>query len=334
MKSQLFFVLVPITLSLTEENYPPVYALDIGDGLQIFKRTDPSDCLFWQHRTLQQSLFLTFISGQWKIFQDITIWGRSAYDCYANGGTLLFHQEGKNPYSEGWYDDKNKISNVTMSLYALDECLIYMGAYVNSEFSTTKKLPTGDIKSCTENVFITDLEALHLLTTRSENTSDTVFNSEGENKVQSKNILCRHDTLKSLNGGTLELINDENARILIFGYKKCSSLTSIDISEALTNNENYTAPTTSSKSGEEFQLEVVIGSVAGVVAVLFLVLLLFYCSKCCAKKNKSGEPGHYGRASMDSNLQYGEEKEYYQYQYDQKQTRIVDENELYADYEQ
>ena len=39
-------------------------------------------------------------------------------------------------------------------------------------------------------------------------------------------------------------------------------------------------------------------------------------------------------ASIDNNLQYGEEKEYYQYRYDKKQTQVVDENELYEDYEQ
>ena len=72
--------------------------------------------------------------------------------------------------------------------------------------------------------------------------------------------------------------------------------------------------------------------------MLLLVLLWLRCSgsgHSCAKKNKSGGAGDYGRASIDSNLQYGEGKEeYYQYQNEKKQTRLVDENEMYGEYVQ
>ena len=44
------------------------------------------------------------------------------------------------------------------------------------------------------------------------------------------------------------------------------------------------------------------------------------------------KPGDNGRASIDSNFQYGC-KEYYQYQNTKKQTSVVDENDLYKNYD-
>ena len=65
-----------------------------------------------------------------------------------------------------------------------------------------------------------------------------------------------------------------------------------------------------------------------------MVIILVIISCCCRTKKKGGkEEGNYGRASIDNNLQYGEDKEYYQYQYDKKQTRVVDENEMYTTYD-
>ena len=53
----------------------------------------------------------------------------------------------------------------------------------------------------------------------------------------------------------------------------------------------------------------------------------------CGQRKSEAGPGHYGRASIDSNFQYGEGQEYYDYNNDKKQTRVVDENEMYTNYE-
>ena len=72
---------------------------------------------------------------------------------------LLFHQdliqEGENPYSQGWYDVSNEISNVTLSLYALEECVTYAGAYVESEFDKETDVPTGNMMSCIDTEILT-----------------------------------------------------------------------------------------------------------------------------------------------------------------------------------
>ena len=76
---------------------------------------------------------------------------------------------------------------------------------------------------------------------------------------------------------------------------------------------------------------------AGIGSVLFVILLVVvicYCCGCCEKKKSKPDHGDYRRASIDNNLQYGEEREYYHYHYDKNQTRVVDENEMYVTYEQ
>ena len=351
MRSQLPIFLVSITFSLAAENqiteYPPVYAIKIEDSLQILQRVTTTNCTIWQNED-DLALYLNMISGQWEIIEKIGSLSPEDKDCYVNykSKNLLFHQDliqvGENPYSEGWYDVRKEISNVTLSLYALEECVTYAGAYVESEFDSTSEIPIGNMMSCTDKEIITDNKILYLFTTKPQNKSHTLGEGEGEYEKLEEILLCENTMLKSFDKGTLELSSDDHAMILIYGITKCGSSTdlqgAVDISEALTHKGNNATPTpaTSSGSEEEVPLEVVIGSVAGgVVAVLTLVVLsLCYARYCCKKKNKSGEPGHYGMASIDSNLQYGEEKEYYQYHYDQKQTRVVDENELYADYDQ
>ena len=143
MKIQSLFFLVPITLLAAENQitkYPPVFALDIGDeyDLQILQRVTTTDCIIWKtERRNKKPLYIKFSSGQWEIIENIGRISRKGRNCSTSAGNLLFHQIGENPSSEGWYDDTNKIPNVTLTLYALQECLTYTGAFVESEFATT-----------------------------------------------------------------------------------------------------------------------------------------------------------------------------------------------------
>ena len=336
MKSELCFLLVSITISSTAENletkYPPVYALDIGDEvslqLQILRRLTTTNCVIWGPAKNDPNLplYLRFDASQWRVSQSIGSISPKDRACYVSGENLLFHQVGENPYSEGWYDDRNNISNVKLRLYALEECFTYIGAYVNAKYMYSANIRNGDIASCLRH-FPTDPQILTLIT--ASTTSEKTVSSGGSIQ-ESRNLDCRYTQLETLEGGTLELISDENAMILM-GDRRCdiSSSTIIDISRAFAHNE------TLKTSGEEFPLEVAIGAGTGAVAVLLVVLLWIGCSGSCVMKNKSEGPGDYGRASVDNNLQYGEGKEYYQYQNsDKKQTRVVDENEMYGEYEQ
>ena len=142
-----------------------------------------------------------------------------------------------------------------------------------------------------------------------------------------------------MTGGEIIQSNEERAKIFIGNtncYKNSLSITK-HISEAKSHNENLTRfITTEDQETGEFPLVVVIGCGAGAGVVLLLVLWCVWwrtgCG-CCGQRNSRAIPGHYGRASVDSNFQYGEGKEYYQYHNDKKQTRIVDENEKYEIYE-
>ena len=123
MKSELCFLLVSITISSTAENldtkYPPVYALDIGDefGLQILRRLTTTNCVIWGPAKNDPNLplYLRFDASQWRVSQSIGSISPEDRACYVNGENLLFHQVGENPYSEGWYDDRN--SNLTALAY-------------------------------------------------------------------------------------------------------------------------------------------------------------------------------------------------------------------------
>ena len=83
---------------------------------------------------------------------------------------------------------------------------------------------------------------------------------------------------------------------------------------------------------------VAVGAGGGAVALIISSIACTTCTTCttfkCVTKKSGGKvkPGDNGRASIDSNFQYGC-KEYYQYQNTKKQTSVVDENDLYKNYD-
>ena len=316
------------------------YALDIedGNGLQIFKRVENTDChLYKIVETWKRNLHLhlLFSYRQWKIIRNLSPrnlhWDGES--CVENGGDLLYLQEGEIPYSEGWYDNTKNITDVVLSVYALEECSMYNGAYVDADkLYIYKDLPLEeDLDACLEDAFSKDRGSYPLVVT-----TQTL-----SNKDESESVTCKYNFLLFLTGGEIIQSNDERAKIFI-GNKNCykNSLPIIKhISEAKLHNENLTRfMTTEGQNTREFPLVVVIGSRVGAGAVVLLVVLCVWrrtgCG-CCGQKNFGAGPGQYGKASIDSNFQYGEGKEYYQYQNqnDKKQTRIVDENEMYEIYE-
>ena len=98
------------------------------------------------------------------------------------------------------------------------------------------------------------------------------------------------------------------------------------------------------KADEEHSVLYLVAVGAGAVALIISFIACTTCTTCttcitcttfkCVTKKSGGKvkPGDYGRASIDSNFQYNC-KEYYQYQNTKKQTHVVDENDLYKNYD-
>ena len=103
-----------------------------------------------------------------------------------------------------------------LSVYALDECSIYQGAYVDADFHSNFILSNGNISSCRKG---------------SSTYTYTLFTTETKSDVANQ-IYCRYDYLDSLTRGKMTLSNDENAKILI-SNEYCNNPQIINISEAL-----------------------------------------------------------------------------------------------------
>ena len=311
----LFSTFITASSGWLERSYPPLYAIDFNDlnGLQIFRRVTSKHCIIYE-KIEQNNLNLVLDSGEWRIIETIS-YSSSDDFCYITGGKSLFTQQGEIPSSEGWTNTQKNISNVMLSVYALEECIIYTGAYVDADF-LYNTLSNGDINSCHGN-FITYSDPF-LFTTQTKD--------DGRNL-----IYCRYYYLNFLKRGKMTLNSDENAKILIANPSCDIALNILNISEALSHNSTYL---TSLVTNEEGLPWIFIGTGVGTLfIVLMLVVILCYCLGCCEKKKSKADLDNYGRTSIDNNLQYGEEKEYYQYHNDKKQTRIVDDNEIYGYYE-
>ena len=312
----LFSILITASSGWPESSYPPLYAIDINglNGHQIFRRVISKHCLIYENIE-QNNLNLVLDFGEWRIIETIS-YSSSDDFCYITGGKSLFTQQGEIPSSEGWTNTQTNISNVMLSVYALEECTIYTGAYVDADFYYNSILSNGDINSCHEN-FI--------------KYSDTfLFTTETKDDGESQ-IYCRFYYLNFLKRGKMTLSSDEKAKILIANPSCDIALNILNISEALSHNSTYL---TSLVTNEEGLPWIFIGTGVGTLfTVLLLVVILGYRLGCCEKKKSKADSDNYGRTSIDNNLQYGEEKEYYQYHNDKKQTRVVDDNEIYGYYE-
>ena len=203
--------------------------------------------------------------------------------CYAPGGTELFqHQGGPKLISEGWYDIEKNVT-VTLPLYALNECLIYKGAYVDAGSSkqvlNEKFIPKGDFTSCMKlnphNIGFKKGEKLdpnHLLlyTTRSSELTNRITCTISYNpdpfytpKISATNLILDS--------------NDENAMFMLGGVEYCntkqSSLTITDIGEARAR----VGSSSKNKSSSSIGIIVIIGVICCVV--LLLICVFVWCWK-------------------------------------------------------
>ena len=226
MRSSVFICLLIAVLTVAKGK-TSFYGIDIGDGndLQLYKRVQSSaGCLIFQAEAL--SLDLVFTDGKWKIFQNLKSWYST---CVANGGQILYHQqEGDRPTSEGWYDHRKNTSDVILSVYALEECKIYKGAYINSErFWQNLTIPNGNMDSCLKNAFSSDFQQSILVTTKSQ-------------LDVSNNTVCTFGQIDIINSGTIVLSSDDEEAQIFLGEKICynDQIITMHISEAKLHNEN------------------------------------------------------------------------------------------------
>ena len=155
MKSLSFCMILMTASSVSvggreEKSYPPLYAINVDglNGLQIFRKIPSIHCLIYR-KIEGNNLNLLYSYGEWKIIDTPENYVSDANgNCYAEGGNILLSQKVKSPSSEGWFDHQRNISNVKMNVYALEECTIYKGAYVDADFFSNMVIPNGDINSC------------------------------------------------------------------------------------------------------------------------------------------------------------------------------------------
>ena len=318
---------------------PFLYGINIedGSGLRLYERV-PGTCLLYQgiERSDNLPLSLMFTSGQWRIYEKLKLsWTATGEkDCVANDGGILFHQqEGDQPHSEGWYDHRKNESDVILSVYAFEDCTTYSGANINFQNTWQDvilfKNGNGNMDSCLEKAFSYDWRHHIIVTT----------------KPQTRNTVCNFGQIGSITSVTVTKSDDEEAQFWI-GYNNCHTnqiigdepANTLHISEARLHNAKFNRLETTENQGTgglPHGLAAVIGAVGGGAVVLLVLLCVWWKAGwgCCCKEKSVAGPGHYGRASIDSNFQYGEGQEYYHYQKDKNQTRVVDENEMYTNYE-
>ena len=336
--SKLFLIHILITVLALSNGETLSYGIDIddGNGLRLYTRVQPK-CLVYKAVDIRKPpLYLFFTSGQWKIFQKLsyTITDQYCTVNYAEGDILYHQQEEEKPHSEGWYDHKNNQSDVILSVYALEECTTYKGAYVDSQnFYSNIILPNRHMDSCMENAFSFNYVQPIIVTTNSQS-------------MGSSNLVCRFCQVGYISSAIIIPSDDDEEAHIFLGDKNCyndqilgdSPTIILHISEAKSHNENFNRIVSTedpNTGGLPHGLSAVIGAVGGGAVVLLLLLCVWWKAGwgCCCKEKSVAGPGHYGRASIDSNFQYGEGQEYYHYQKDKNQTRVVDENEMYTNYE-
>ena len=221
----LFILITTFACGKLEGTNPPLVALDINDenGLQIFKKHPTCDT--YKKIGRGERLYLMPSNSAWTIFKNLD---EITYECNPVGGTILFqHKGGQKLKSEKWYDFDQE-TYVTLSLYALDECTIYKGAYVVDDYDRNPSISglSENLKSCISKKKYDPFDRIHVFSTRSHAASNQL----------SCNVHISYDFFSKYSSFTkVILTDDENARVVLAKDKNCITdppQTIMDISEA------------------------------------------------------------------------------------------------------
>ena len=218
MKSKITLIHILILNFLVEKRKTLFYAIDTddGNGLQIFERVR-SNCHFYKKfdnsRSSNLHLHLLFKSGQWMIIKNLYPKDWDEWSCSANGGEILYQQEGEKPNSEGWYDFSKNQTDAVLSVYALEECSIYSGANVKVDkfWGVPKYFPNGDLDSCLKDAFSTNWVDFQLVVTTS-----TWRN--GQSALVSE---CQYQSMDYTTGGKIIISSDDEKAQIYFGDTNC-----------------------------------------------------------------------------------------------------------------
>ena len=350
------FCLHVITLS----SDPILYAVDIGDvdGLILLKKVS-STCPYYKSlRTNQSALLLRSSSGQWEITKGaryFTFSGNSGCSQAING-TQLFIHEGEDMSIGSWVNvQKNTVANY-FSVYALEDCTTYEGAIIDADFYNgeliTDSYLSEDYSLCQKKANATgrlqepeDPLNVNIFTTLTTVKDDFVIKDGFNIPKQKTEIWCKFKSVEWLTRAVLKLDqSNKNASVTVRGNTCIGGITGlsakiVNINEALVPTRQVDNTEANTDALEEYVksssnlpwLWIAIVAGAAVVILIALGFISYAIFKFFQKKRggKGKGEGNYGKASIDSNFQYGEDKEYYNYQYDKKQTRVVDNNDMY-----
>jgi len=329
---------------------PLLYAVDAGDGngLILLQRLHSSCPYYYKSIDNTAKLLLRFYSGQWEITQGARYYNSQSSCGVASGsGTQLFTHEGKDIKNGSWVNVQNA-SN--FSIYALEDCTMYEGAFIDADFGRENAIAmkSEDPSQCPNEAhnsgqYVIPAGSSFIIYTTTIGKEPSLLFRNGLNR---RILWCKFNSNKIFTRAVLKLDEtDEYARV-IFAGRKCNAINTarsakiVNINDALVStNVDSAAYTDGLKESEKTSstlpwLWIAIVAGAAVLTLTALGFISYSIFKCLQKKKGGMGHGNYGRASIDSNFQYGEDKEYYKYQYDKKQTRVVDNNDMYNyDYE-
>ena len=213
-----------------------------------------------------------FNSGQWSIIKNLHPKDWKEWSCTANGGEIFYQQDGEKLHSEGWYSLSKNITDKVLSVYALEECSMYIGAYLHADtYFVGKYLPIGDIDACLEEVFSTELAFFQLVVTTK---SITDLEQVTECLIQKIN----DPSVATLTGGKIILSSDDEKAKIFIGDKNCYKNLP-PITKHISKAKSHRPMISEDQNTGEFPLATMIGGGVGACVVLLLVLLCVWRRK-------------------------------------------------------
>ena len=122
---------------------PILYAVNVGDGtgLVLLRKLLPT-CQYYISVRKTDPILLRFQSGQWEILQGAEL--DISNGCSQRSGTLLFTHEGEDMSNGSWINVQPDKFDGNFSIYALDDCTIYKGAFIDGNFESNKVIMRED----------------------------------------------------------------------------------------------------------------------------------------------------------------------------------------------
>jgi len=199
---------------------PILYAVDLGDGAgSILLKKLSQRCQYYKSVKDNPVVLMRFYSGQWEITQGPNYsWGNSGCSQTSGTGTQLFVHEGEDMSNGSWVNVQKDNIAANLSIYALEDCTTYEGAFFEGNFKEVK-MKSEDTSQCPNEAAMTGKAwnpgnnvNVNLFTTTTQIASVLKFRTG----IPRRYNLCRYRAVDDL---TFLKINetDENARVIVRG---------------------------------------------------------------------------------------------------------------------